>query len=247
MFKIRIAGLTAELDNRYAYVTDQCRDYTVSDHDATDLVANATREQILRELSAEGSPKDEGYAESVCLYRSIAEQLYAYDAFLMHGAVIGFEGKAYAFLASSGTGKSTHIRLWRKHLKDGVIPVNGDKPVLRFENGILTAYGTPWAGKEGWQRNLGLPLAGICLLTRGEVNSLERVDPTMALSRLMRQIYLPKSSDGAIATMALIDRMADQIPIYRLACNMTEDAVKTSFEGMTGLSYTEAKGRYNEN
>ena len=247
MLKIRIAGLTAELDNRYAYVVDQCRGYTVSEEERSDLTARATREQILRELSIEGTVQDPGYAESICLYRSIAEQLYAYDALLMHGAVIGFEGKAYAFLAASGTGKSTHIRLWRKHLKDGVIPVNGDKPILRFENGILTAYGTPWAGKEGWQRNLGLPLAGICLLTRGEVNSLEKIEPTGALSRLMRQIYLPKSPDGAIATMALIDRMADRIPIYRLACNMTEDAVKTSFEGMTGLSYTEAKGRYNEN
>lgn len=244
MFKIRIAELTAELDNRYAYVKKQCHHYLASEDDDSDIVAHATKEQILREMSIESTLQDEGYAESVCLYRSIAEQLYAFDAFLMHGAVIGFEGKAYAFLASSGTGKSTHIRLWREHLKDGVIPVNGDKPILRFQDGVFTAYGTPWAGKEGWQRNLGLPLEGICLLSRGEVNSIVKIKPDQAIASLMRQIYLPKSPEGAIATMALIDQMASQVPIYHMACNMTEDAVKTSFEGMTGLSYIQAKGRY---
>ena len=162
----------------------------------------------------------------------------------MHGAVIGFEGKAYAFLAKSGTGKSTHIRLWRAHLKDGVIPVNGDKPILRFHGDVLTAYGTPWAGKEGWQRNVGLPLAGICLLSRGERNRIERLPATDALSALMRQIYLPSDPMGAVATMALIDRLTKTVPIYALQCDMSEEAAKTSFEAMTGLSFLQAKGKY---
>ncbi|MBE6673008.1 MAG: hypothetical protein E7599_05760 [Ruminococcaceae bacterium] len=244
MFKIRIAELTAELDNRYAHVEKQCQAYRVSAKVPSDIVATATEEEIERELALDGEGHEAGYAESICLYRSIASQLHTFDAFLMHGAVIGFEGKAYAFLAKSGTGKSTHIRLWRTHLKDGVLPVNGDKPILRFQGDALTAYGTPWAGKEGWQRNVGLPLAGICLLARGEANRIERLQPRQAVPSLMRQIYLPNEPMGAVATMALIDRLTASVPIYALWCDMSEEAVKTSFEAMTGLSFLQAKGKY---
>lgn len=244
MVKIRIADLTAQLDNRYAFVEQQCRDYLASPEAKADIVATATQAQIQAEMALDDTGKNEGYAESICLYRSIAGQLHAFDAFLMHGAVIGFEGKAYAFLAQSGTGKSTHIRLWRQYLRDGVLPVNGDKPILRRKDGGFLAYGTPWAGKEGWQRNLCLPLAGICLLARGEENDIRTLQPQDALSGLMRQIYLPPDPIGALATMDLIDCFANNVPIYALHCNMTEDAVKTSFEAMTGLSYLEAKGNY---
>ena len=48
----------------------------------------------------------------------------------MHGAVIEYEGNGYMFSADSGTGKTTHILLWRKFLGDKVKIVNGDKPFL---------------------------------------------------------------------------------------------------------------------
>ena len=244
MFKIRMAGLTAELNNRYMFVKEQCHEYEVSSDMPSDMAVAASEEDIRLELSHEGTLQDAGYAESVCLYREIAKKLHGFDAFLMHGAVIGFEGKAYAFLAQSGTGKTTHIRLWRRYLKDGVLPINGDKPILRFENGVLTAYGTPWAGKEGWQRNMGLPLAGVCLLSRGTENRIARVAPEDALSGLLRQIYVPRDPMAAMATMAQIDKMTKEVPIYMLSCDMTEEAVQTSFEAMTGLSYQQSKGKY---
>lgn len=245
MFKIRIAGLTAELCNRHAYVAEQCRDYTVASTEPTDLLASVTDGQIEEELSSGVGLADAGYAESICLYRSIAGGLHAFDALLMHGAVIGFEGKAYAFLAPSGTGKSTHIRLWRRYLRDGVIPVNGDKPILRFDGaGVLWAYGTPWAGKEGWQRNVGLPLCGICILSRGKENTVARMEPGQSLPWLMRQIYLPSDPVGTVATMDLVDRMLERVPVYRLFCNMEEEAAKTSFEALTGMDYLQAKGKY---
>lgn len=241
--KIRMAGLTVDLQNRYPYTERQCRDYRVNENLPADIVANATDHEIEKELSLCISAEDLGSAESICLYRSVAGQLHRFDALLMHGAVIGYGERAYAFLAPSGTGKSTHIRLWRKYLGDGVYPVNGDKPILRREEGVFTANGTPWAGKEGWQQNISRPLAGICLLTRGAENKILHLEPSRALGALMRQIYVPKDPEGALATMALIDDLISAVPIYLLACNMTEEAAKTSFEAMTGCNFEEAKGK----
>jgi hypothetical protein len=82
------------------------------------------------------------------------------------------------------------------------------------------------------------------LLARGEENSIRTLQAKDALSGLMRQIYLPPDPIGALATMELIDRLTKDVPIYALHCNMTEDAVKTSFEAMTGSSYSHAKGKY---
>lgn len=241
--KIRMAGLVADLQNRYSYTEEQCRGYQVDDSIPADITAEATQEDIQKELSLCISATDAGSAESICLYRSIAACLHRFDALLMHGAVIGYEEKAYAFLAPSGTGKSTHIRLWRKYLGDDVYPVNGDKPILRRQDGVFTANGTPWAGKEGWQQNISRTLAGICLLTRGKENKIVRLEPSQALGTLMRQIYLPKDPEGTLATMALVDELVKQVPIWLLSCNMTEEAAKTSFEAMTGLNFEEAKGK----
>lgn len=240
--KICMAGLVVQLQSRYPYVEGQCRDYRVDEARPADIVASTTDSEIQKELSLCISATDSGSAESICLYRSVAGQLYRFDALLMHGAVIGYGDRAYAFLAPSGTGKSTHIRLWRRALGDGVYPVNGDKPILRLENGVFTANGTPWAGKEGWQRNISRPLAGICLLTRGSENSIRTLTPSEALKGLMRQIYLPKEPEGALATMALVDELVKRVPIYLLACNMEEEAAKTSFEAMTGCNFEDAKG-----
>ena len=207
MFKIRIAGITAELDNKYPFVLQQCRDYLADDATPPDFRVCATPEEIDAELSLDMTATDPGSAESICLYRGIAQQLHRFDALLMHGAVIGYGDKAYAFIAPSGTGKSTHIRLWHRYLGDAVFPVNGDKPILRYDKGVFTAYGTPWAGKEGWQRNLGLPLAGICFVTRGEENSICPLSADLAVPRLLRQIYLPPEPEAALAIMALADRL----------------------------------------
>lgn len=240
MFTIRIAGITAELHHTYPYVESLCRDY-LCQTDMPDIKASTTNEEIEAEMAlAEngGSPQT---AESICLYRKIAEQLYRFDALLMHGAVIGYKGKAYAFIAPSGTGKSTHIRLWKRCIGNEVFPVNGDKPILRLENGVFTAYGTPWAGKEGWQQNIGLPLGGICIVSRGRANSIEKLTPDRSLAKLMRQIYIPPMMPAAISTMELVDKLVANVPVYRLFCDMSEEAVKTSFEAMTGEIY-EMKG-----
>ena len=181
------------------------------------------------------------YAESLCIYRSIAEQLPLFNRFLFHGAAISYADKGYLFTAPSGTGKTTHILQWRKYLGEAVRIVNGDKPILAVENGSATVYGTPWAGKENFQRNRSVPLAGICFVQQGKQNSICRIETAECLMRLMRQVYLPKSEAAAARTLELLDQLVRCVPLYLLTCDISEQAVQCSFEMMTGYNFEEMK------
>ena len=90
------------------------------------------------------------YLETLALLRKVAEVLPEKDGFLMHGAVIQWKDKAYMFTAPSGTGKTTHIRLWRKYLGQGVSIINGDKPFIRIVDDCRKNI---W-NSVGWQRGL---------------------------------------------------------------------------------------------
>ena len=80
------------------------------------------------------------------------------------------DGAAYLFTAPSGTGKSTHTRLWREVFGDRVWMINDDKPMLRISENLVTAYGTPWNGKHHISRNASAPLKAIVQLNRGKEN-----------------------------------------------------------------------------
>lgn len=88
------------------------------------------------------------YLTQLALLRQLAERGPAVGRFLMHAAVLEYDGRAYAFAASSGTGKSTHLLLWHRTLGNAVQTVNGDKPLLYASDAEVMACGTPWSGKE---------------------------------------------------------------------------------------------------
>lgn len=155
----------------------------------------------------------------------------------MHGAAIAFDGAAYLFTAPSGTGKTTHVRLWRQYLGSRVTVVNGDKPFLSLEpDGTVRVWGSPWAGKERWQSPISVPLCGVCLLERG-TDRICRLPPEQALAPLFRQTYHRDDPALEYLTLGFLDALLRRVPVYRLTCGMTDDAVRCSFEALTGLPY----------
>ena len=180
------------------------------------------------------------YLETLALLRKVAEVLPEKDGFLMHGAVIQWKDKAYMFTAPSGTGKTTHIRLWRKYLGQGVSIINGDKPFIRIVDDCVRIYGTPWAGKEGWQNNKNAPLGGICIIERGTECGIRKLDSKEAIPYLLGQIHFGDSSAQAGKTLELLDVLIKKVPVYILNCDISEHAVRTSYEAMTGEKYRES-------
>ncbi|MBQ6432191.1 MAG: hypothetical protein IJJ99_10010 [Oscillospiraceae bacterium] len=234
---ISLAGLTVEINYLRKRIPCFFRDYLIEKpENGVDIVATATPEGVEEELATE--PTSGAFnAETACLFRCIAERSPYFGSFLFHSAAIAYEGEGYLFGALSGTGKSTHISLWREYLGDRVEIVNGDKPLLRMTGEEPEICSTPWAGKEGWQINEIVPLRGICLLCRGDENKIERVEPKDCMRLIIQQVYLPRDKQALVLTLDLLDRILRKTPVYLLHCDMTEEAVKTSFPALTGKPY----------
>lgn len=145
MFCIQIAEVLIAIENRYAFTERLCADYIVdTSPDDRDISVAATPEEIAAENDEEGSFSP-AYCESLALYRKICTRMLGFNAFLFHAAIISYAEQGFAFTAKSGTGKSTHIAQWVRALGERVTVVNGDKPILRWQNGEVAEPpdGTP--------------------------------------------------------------------------------------------------------
>ncbi len=231
-----IAGLRISIHNRCKYTELFCEKY-LSDDQASpfDLEVAVTNEEFYEEKKCSGEYSD-GYIENICLYRAICRQLPTLNRMLLHAAVLEYDGNGYAFLGRSGTGKSTHTGLWLKHINGSKI-VNGDKPILQYENGGFIAYGTPWMGKEGLGYNASVPLKGLCFLEQAKENSITRLKPSEAVARIFQQILMPQDEKNAALTLELTDKLVSELPCYLLKCDILEEAVRQSFEALTGKNY----------
>ena len=140
-------GVSALFDETRAF----CRDYLTDAPpslrvEITPADIAFEKEKSRREAICEGrAPFDysDAYLETLAVYRKIAAGLLDYDTLLFHGSVVAVDGAAYLFTAKSGTGKSTHTRLWQKQFGARAVMVNDDKPLIRIREdgvGIISFY-----------------------------------------------------------------------------------------------------------
>ena len=237
--RIRLAEIVIEIRCMYGDVPRMCRDYALPEGcaDGTDIRIGTApadvekeRERALRMYR--GGAFTDGYLESAAVLRAVAEAMPAYDTFLMHGSVIASGGQGYMICAPSGVGKSTRTKLWLDCVP-GSFVVNGDKPLLRVGVDAVTAYGTPWCGKEGWNRNTGVPLAAIYLLERGE-NDVREIGMAEALPTLLRQTYRAASAETRRKTLRLIEGLAGKVRLFRFASTPDEAAVRMALRAAGG-------------
>ena len=175
----------------------------------------------------------DGYVESIATCRTLCDLASERGIMLLHAATVKVGGKAYAFSAPSGTGKSTHIRLWKKFFGEKVSILNGDKPLVREKDGEIIAYGTPWCGKEGWNKNDKAPLAALCFIERASVPSIRRLSTEEAVSRVFGQLLKPRHEAGVREVLRLTDILLRSVPLYLLSCDISEASARLSFETLT--------------
>lgn len=239
-FRIALAGQVIGVSALYEQTRTFCKNY-LTDAPASFEVAVTPadiayeRQRSARADELEGAAVREHadpYLETLAVYRKLAKLLVQDDILLMHGAVVAVDGQAYLFTAKSGTGKTTHTRLWMQQFGDRAVMVNGDKPLLHITSEGVTVYGTPWDGKEHLSTNTSCPLKALCILTRSETNHIERISKKEALPMLCQQSYRPCSPIGAQKMLALVDRLGSSVPLYRLGCNMEPEAALVAYHGM---------------
>lgn len=103
---------------------------------------------------------------------------------LMHASVIRCEGKGYLMTAPSGTGKSTHTRLWYDNIP-GCDLMNDDNPVVRILDGKAIVYGSPWSGKTPCYRNIQAPVGGLVRIQQRPQNTIRKFSPIEAFTNLL--------------------------------------------------------------
>ncbi len=233
MPKYKIADVVFTTEHKYGYVQKVCADYICDSEDAEcNLVV--TDEDILYERSRGGEDLSDAYLESLVLCRKLCDYaLENKNAFFMHSSAIMVDGQAYLFTAKSGTGKSTHTRLWREHLGDRAVMINDDKPLIRLIDGKFYAYGTPWNGKHRLSTNIKVPVKAVCILNRGEQNRIESISPKDALIKILDQTLRPTKPELVEKELGLIGEFLKSVNLYRLWCNVSLDAAKLSYEFMS--------------
>jgi len=223
-----IAGLTVAMDS-FGRTRTQAEPYLIHKKESADIVI-CSDWQALQKKQPHLSEEDSEY---LMTGYSFYHQLLKFQGMLLHSSAVVRDGHAYLFTAPCGTGKSTHTRLWLENFKDTFI-LNDDKPALRFEDGRFYAYGTPWSGKYDNNRNIRVPLAGICVLRRGVDNKIEPYTGSAVLHDILEQTVRPREPVLMGDLLELLDKLITSVPMWRLECNMEPEAAYTSYNAMSG-------------
>ena len=170
------------------------------------------------------------FVENIALHALLASALLDHNILLMHGSALCMDGEAYIFAAPSGTGKSTHARLWRETFGDRVWMINDDKPLIRVEKEGTVVYGSPWRGKHKLGCNGSARLKAIVELTRDSRNHIEALKEPFP--HLVQHVWRPDDRDKMKKVLELEKRLIGQAAFYRLGCNTEPEAALVAWQGM---------------
>ena len=145
---------------------------------------------------------------------------------LLHASVTRYEGRGNLFFGVSGTGKSTHSRLWHEFVPESDL-MNDDNPVIRFQDGQCLVYGTPWSGKTLCYRNVVAPVNALVRLEQFPENRIERLHSLQAYASIVAAVSTIRwNSDTMSLLIPTIERVAMTIPCFLLKCRPDEEAVQ---------------------
>lgn len=215
-----------------AFATDETADFIIAP--TPEDVERERREWtvcVQRGVSDYVNPAD-GTLEALAVHRALAERCASDGYLLFHGSAIAVDGETYLFTAPSGTGKSTHTRLWRERFGARAEMVDDDKPFLKITASGVTAFGTPWNGKHRLGGNIARPLKAVILLERDTTDHIERWDARDAFPALFRQCYSAGDPVAVAQTMRLLGQLCRSTALYRLGCTMQPEAAQVAYDGM---------------
>ncbi len=154
----------------------------------------------------------------------------------VHSSVIVCNNQAVMFLGESGTGKSTHTRLWRENI-EGATLLNDDSPFVGLSDGKVVAYGSPWSGKTPCYKNESYPIRAIVRLSQAPHNSMRRLRGVQAIGALLPSLPPAFAFDSVLedALMGVLSAVVGSVAVYHLECLPDVDAAKLSYNTIFGV------------
>lgn len=153
----------------------------------------------------------------------------------VHSSAVVCNGRAVLFLGESGTGKSTHTRLWRENIA-GAVLLNDDSPFIGFVDGVATAFGAPWSGKTPCYKQEEYPIAAIVRLSQAPHNAIRRLPSLHAIGALLPSLTPAFGYDEELQDLMLktLSAIISQVPVYHLECLPDAAAARMSYETVFG-------------
>lgn len=208
----------------FDYTYKLMKDYRYEGGESPRLIINYTLEDI-----TEGARADNIYTaayENLIILKRLSEfMLREMNGFMFHSSALAFNGNGVLFGAKSGTGKSTHSRMWRESFND-VVMVNDDKPIIRLVDGKFFVYGTPWRGKHRLGENVSAEVKAVCFIERAEQNFIEEINDWSFVTRFLAQT--PRFDDVALAEklLELVSELCSRVKTYVLHADISHEAAK---------------------
>ena len=238
--KLKVADVTLEIDLKYNKTIRQSKDYE-AEFDKTNISIHIPDEDYAAFKNEAPYLSDEDI-EYIYTGAAFYEALLHFNGFMLHSSGVVVDNYAYLFSADPGTGKSTHTDLWVKYFgNDRAKIINDDKPAIRMINDKIYVYGTPWSGKTDQNINMKVPLGAIVFLERSEDNWVKEIEPKEAIPLILQQTIRPREPEVMIELLDMLDIVLRRVKLYRLGCNISEEAVKVSYNGI------KAEDQKNEN
>lgn len=228
--KLSVADLIVEINPIYDLLKSRLGPYVYDGEKEADIVIPLS-EQFF--IDRHNEHPELSFEECEYLYTGSCfyTELIKFGGVLLHASCVQYENYAYLFSANSGTGKSTHTHLWLQKFPTAEI-LNDDKPAIRKIDNKYYAFGTPWSGKFDESINTKTEIAGITFLSRGETNEITRVSGSDVMFDFMNQTVRPNKKEYMVFFMEILDKILSDVPVFKMKCNISEEAVETSYNAM---------------
>lgn len=162
---------------------------------------------------------------SIAIRDALFTYFSSYGYMAIHSASILYHDKAYLFAGSSGTGKSTHTKMWEELYQVPIL--NGDVTVIGMEQGEPVAYGIPWCGTSNRYLNRRVALGGIIFLSQCKHNEVDTLSYSEIIKRLIARSFNPNwDKEFVEKEFRIAEELANIVPCYRLRCMPNKEAVE---------------------
>ena len=143
--------------------------------------------------------------------------------FAIHSASVLYQGRAWLFSGSSGTGKSTHTALWQKLFQTPLL--NGDLNLIGIEHNQPVVFGIPWCGTSGIYTSADHPLGGIVFLRQHPTDAvISLTDDEKQLFVAHRLISPAWTCDMLHENLSFASRLSAELDIFCLYCTKEDSA-----------------------
>lgn len=227
---LNICDLIVEVEPRHELLKTRAVPYVYNGEKEPDIKIKIS-EQFFMDRQKENPHLSVDECEYIYTATCFYTELVKFGGLMLHASAVQYENFAYLFSANSGTGKSTHTHLWLEKFPAAEI-LNDDKPAIRFINGKCYAYGTPWSGKYDESINTATEIAGITFLARGEKNEITKTTGEDVMIDFLNQTVRPGKKDYMVYFMDVLDKILSNVPVFRMKCNVSLEAVETSYNAM---------------